>query len=133
MRYAVTIAERTVDVEIEGDRVLVDGVPHHAELRAVAGTPVMNLLLDGRSWIIPMESTGRGTWAVQRRGDRFDVGIRRRIRLPDHRLDEPAVRVRDRLAAHGQYESNQRAEDRPDRDAELNEDRDDGEHAVDVR
>ncbi len=75
MKYAVTIAERTVEVEIDGVNVLVNGVPHHAELRSVAGTPVMNLLLDGQSWIIPMESTGRGTWAVQRRGDRFEVEV----------------------------------------------------------
>jgi len=75
MKYVVNIAERTLEIEIDGDRILVDGVPHHAELRAVPGTPVMNLLLDGQSWIIPMEATGRGTWMLQRRGDRFDVEV----------------------------------------------------------
>ena len=75
MKYVVTIHGRTVDVDVDGDQVHIDGVPHHAELRAVAGTPVMNLLLDDQSWIIPMESTGPGTWAVQRRGDRFDVEV----------------------------------------------------------
>ena len=75
MKYVVTVAGRTVEVEIDGDRVLVDGASRHAELRSVSGTPVVNLLLEGQSWIIPMESTGSGTWALQRRGDRFDVEV----------------------------------------------------------
>ncbi len=75
MKYVVTIAGQPVDVDIDGERILVNGTPHHAELRPVPGTPVMNLLLDGQSWIIPMEATGRGTWAVQRRGDRFEVEV----------------------------------------------------------
>ena len=75
MKYVVTIAERTLEVEIDGVNVLVNGAAHHAELRSVRGTPVMNLLLDGQSWIIPMEATGRGTWALQRRGDRFDAEV----------------------------------------------------------
>lgn len=75
MKYVVTIAERTLEIEVEGVNVLVNGTPHHAELRSVRGTPVMNLLLDGQSWIIPMESTGRGAWAMQRRGDRFDAEV----------------------------------------------------------
>ncbi len=75
MKYVVTVAGRTVEVEIDGDRVLVDGASRHAEVRSVSGTPVVNLLLDGQSWIIPMESTGRGTWGLQRRGDRFDVEV----------------------------------------------------------
>ncbi len=75
MKYVVTIAGQQVDVDIDGEQILVNGTPHHAELRPVSGTPVMNLLLDGQSWIIPMEATGRGTWAIQRRGDRFEVEV----------------------------------------------------------
>ena len=38
MKYVVTIAGRTVEVEIDGDRVVVDGASRHAELRSVSGS-----------------------------------------------------------------------------------------------
>jgi pyruvate carboxylase subunit B len=75
MKYFVRIAERTVEVEVRGDRVVVDGREQSAELRAVAGTPVRNLLAGGVSWIVPMEPLGRGEWLIQRRGDRFEVEV----------------------------------------------------------
>ena len=75
MKYVVTIAGETVEVEVDGERVMVAGVEHDAVLLNVPGTPVRNLLLDGASWIVPMEATGRGTWSVQRRGERYDVEV----------------------------------------------------------
>ena len=75
MKYLVTIAGQTLDVEVDGERVLLNGVLHTAELRAVPGTPVRNLLLDGSSWILPIEATGKGQWMIQRRGERFDIGV----------------------------------------------------------
>lgn len=75
MKYFVTIAGRTLEVEVNGDAVSVDGAVQVAELRAVAGTPVRNLLLGSSSWIIPMEADGPGRWLVQRRGERFEVEV----------------------------------------------------------
>lgn len=75
MKYVVTIAERSFEIEVDGERVLVGGVEHNATLLNVAGTPVRNLLLDGASWIVPMEPAGRGRWTVMRRGERFDVEV----------------------------------------------------------
>ena len=50
MLYHVTIGSRTVTVELDGDRVIVDGSDAgHAELVALPGTQVRHLLLDGRS------------------------------------------------------------------------------------
>lgn len=50
MLYHVTIGSRTVTVELEGDRVIVDGADAgSAEIAAMPGTDVKHLLLDGRS------------------------------------------------------------------------------------
>jgi len=75
MKYFVSIADRTVAVEVSGDQVIVDGRALRAELRQVPGTPVRNLLVEGSAWIVPMQWAGGGHWQVQRRGDRFDVEV----------------------------------------------------------
>jgi len=75
MKYVVSIAGRTVEVEVDGDGVVVNGTAHQAELRPVPGTPVRNLLLDGSSWIVPIEPMGQGKWLVQRQGERFEVEV----------------------------------------------------------
>ena len=50
MLYHVTIGSRTVTVELEGDRVIVDGTDAgSAEIAAMPGTDVKHLLLNGRS------------------------------------------------------------------------------------
>jgi biotin carboxyl carrier protein len=72
MRYFVTVAERTVEVCLEGGRVIVDGKPMHAEL---AGTGALrHLLLDGRSHAL-LVGTGeaRGQWTIELAGRRFSV------------------------------------------------------------
>lgn len=50
MLYHVTIGDRTLRVELDGQRVIVDGTPlQEAELANVPGTPVRHLLLEGSS------------------------------------------------------------------------------------
>lgn len=50
MLYHVTIGDRTVTVELEGERVIVDGVDAGtADLAALPGTDVRHLLLDRTS------------------------------------------------------------------------------------
>lgn len=50
MLYHVTIGSRTVTVELDGERVLVDSADAGSvELVALAGTPVKHLLVAGRS------------------------------------------------------------------------------------
>jgi len=75
MKYFVSIAGRSVAVEVVGGRVVVDGREHLAELRVVPGTPVANLLVDGASWIVPIRPIGPGQWLVQRRGERFEAEV----------------------------------------------------------
>ncbi len=75
MKYFVAIGGRTVEVEVDGDRVTVDGRTVVAGLSPVPGTPLRQLLIEGRSLAVAVESTGRGRWALTRRGDRWEAEV----------------------------------------------------------
>jgi pyruvate carboxylase subunit B len=75
MKYVVTIAGNAFEIEIHDHQVTIGGQPHAAELKAVPGTPIQNLLLDGASWIIPIQPGKPGTWRLQRRGEWFDAEV----------------------------------------------------------
>jgi len=86
MKYLVMLGGRTIEVDLtaEPGRITVDGKPHHAELRAVQGTPLRILILDGGSCSLPMLNTGTGTWLVQDNGERHEVEV----------LDERTAHIR---------------------------------------
>ena len=75
MKYIVTIAGRTLDVEVDGDQVRVDGRTVTATLTTVSGTPLRHLLVDGRPVALAMESTGKGAWALTRAGERWEAEV----------------------------------------------------------
>lgn len=75
MRYQVTVAGRTVDVDVEGERVTVGGREVRAELRRIPGTPLTHLLVDGRSWTIPLEPAARGEWVAGVAGESWPVEV----------------------------------------------------------
>ena len=83
MKYHVRVGEppRTVEVEVAGARVTVDGTPSDAHLAAVPGTPLYHLLLDGESWTVAVqplehgERTGGGRWALGLLGERVEVEV----------------------------------------------------------
>jgi biotin carboxyl carrier protein len=65
MLYHVTIGERTVSVELDGQRVLVDGAElAQAELAALPGTDVRSLLVEGASSTIVARRSEDG-WDLQ--------------------------------------------------------------------
>ncbi len=84
MKYRVSVNGHAYEVEVQGTRVVVDGVEHEAELRTVAGTPLRLLVLDGRSWALPVEAAGRGRWILHQWGERFELEV----------LDERASHIR---------------------------------------
>ncbi len=90
MRYAVLLDGQTIEVEVDGDRVTVAGQPHTATLGVIPGTPLRLLLLDGRPTTLPVESLGRGRWALSPGGERREVEV----------LDERALHIRS-LASNG--------------------------------
>lgn len=74
MRYFVTVGDRTLEVEVDGSRVLVEGTDVQADL---AGTgPLRHLLLDGMSHpLLVTAGETRGDWQVELGGKRHDVAV----------------------------------------------------------
>ena len=76
MKYFVTIGARTVEVEVDGNRVTVDGVGLETQFAAVSGTPLYHLLLGGASWTVAAELLeGAGRWALGMVGERVEVTV----------------------------------------------------------
>src|SRR5206468_10893087 len=67
----------SIEVQVEGTRVLVGGEALEAHLVAVPGTPLYHLLLGGQSWTVaaqPLEG-GVGRWALGVVGERVEVEV----------------------------------------------------------
>jgi biotin carboxyl carrier protein len=75
MKYLVMLDGRSFEVEVAGDRVFLDGVEHHAELREVAGTPLRLLLVDGHAWSLAVAPAGRGQWVIDKWGERHEAEV----------------------------------------------------------
>jgi pyruvate carboxylase subunit B len=73
MKYFVTIGGRTREVVVDGDHVEVDGSRIAAELRAIPGTSLRQLILPESSTVFVMEPGPAGQWLVQDRGERYEV------------------------------------------------------------
>jgi biotin carboxyl carrier protein len=84
MKYAVLLDGQVIEVEVDGDRVTVSGRTQTATLGAIPGTPLRQLLLDGRPTTMSVESLGRGRWALYPGGERREVEV----------LDERARHIR---------------------------------------
>src|SRR2546426_10014696 len=76
MKYFVTIGAQTLEVEVEGNRVTVDGVVLETDLAPVSGTPLYHLLLGGASWTVAAEPLeGAGRWTLGLVGERVEVAV----------------------------------------------------------
>ena len=76
MRYVVTIGGQAHEVEVNGNRVTVDGVTLETDLAAVPGTPLYHLLLGGESWTVAAEPLeGAGRWALGVAGERLEAEV----------------------------------------------------------
>ena len=75
MKYFVALAGRTVEIEVDGDRVTVDGRVVTASLTTVPGTPLRQLQVDGRPIALAMEAAGKGNWGLTVAGERWDAEV----------------------------------------------------------
>jgi len=96
VKYFVRLFARTVEVEVTGGQVSVDGVPLEAHLAAVPGTPLYHLLLGGESWTVAAQPLpGVGRWALGAIGERIEVEVvderTRQIQELTARREPPAV------------------------------------------
>lgn len=75
MKYFVMVAGREIPVEVDGDRVVVDGRVVEAHLMRVPGTPLRHLVLDGASLTVAMERTRPGSWQVAVAGTQLEAEV----------------------------------------------------------
>ncbi|MGD8320668.1 MAG: biotin/lipoyl-binding protein, partial [Gemmatimonadota bacterium] len=71
MRYFVTLAGRTFEVELGPEGATVDGRTVDAGLARVEGTDTRSLVLDGDSYRILARRDGHDAWDVHLRGRRY--------------------------------------------------------------
>ena len=75
MKYHVTVAGRTYQVDLEGDQVRVDGVQVEARVTTIPGTPVRHLVLDGRSVALAAQPGEPGWWTLMSQGEAVEVEV----------------------------------------------------------
>lgn len=75
MRYFVSVRGRQVTVDVDGDRVTVDGTACRASLQLLPDTVLRLLTVDGRPRVLGVESLGRGVWALASAGERCEVEV----------------------------------------------------------
>jgi biotin carboxyl carrier protein len=73
MKYIVSIGEREVEVDVDGERVTVAGRPHSATLAPIPGTPLRQLVVDGRPLALGVADLGRGRWGLTVQGERWEA------------------------------------------------------------
>lgn len=56
MKYFVTLGERTVEVELDGDAVTVEGRRVEARLEQVPGSPEVRIVIDGVATIVAVDA-----------------------------------------------------------------------------
>jgi pyruvate carboxylase subunit B len=75
VKYVVLIEGQAIEVQVDGEQVTVAGQSHSATLGAVPGTPLRQLLVDGRPLTLSVEPLGRGRWALAPGGERLEVEV----------------------------------------------------------
>ena len=75
MKYFVTIDGRERVIEVDGERVVVDGEVFEAHLSTVPGTPLRHLLLDAASLTLTMDRPDAGIWEISVHGGRQRVEV----------------------------------------------------------
>jgi pyruvate carboxylase subunit B len=76
VKYFVTLAGRTFEIDVDGARVTVDGTMLDAHVAAVPGTPLHHLLLGGASWTVAADAREQeGSWVIAAAGERFLVEV----------------------------------------------------------
>jgi pyruvate carboxylase subunit B len=76
VKYQVQFGDRTVVVDVTGDRVAVDGVELVAHLTPIHGTPLYHLLLGSESWMVAADAgagADAGRWVLSAAGERREV------------------------------------------------------------
>jgi biotin carboxyl carrier protein len=95
VRYVVLVDGQSIEVDVDGERVTVAGQTYTASLAVIPGTPLRQLLLDGRPLTLSLEAVGRGRWVLTPAGERWEIEV----------LDERTRHVRSLTGASDQRRS----------------------------
>jgi biotin carboxyl carrier protein len=75
LRYHVAIRGRTYVIDVDGGSVTVDGEKFEAHAAAIAGTPLLHLLLGKDSWTVACQQLDGRRWALGAAGERVEVDV----------------------------------------------------------
>jgi len=74
VKYVVDVGGRSVDVELDGEQVRVNGIGLRASLSELAGGPVALLSLDDRVYrVVVTRDSARGRYILSLDGRRYEV------------------------------------------------------------
>jgi biotin carboxyl carrier protein len=106
MKYTVTVAGRSVDIEVDHDQLVrVNGHPLYVDLEQVGGLPLYSLALDDAGYVVFVEE-GQGEYRVEVQGEVIPVAVQsQRPRLVPGKVEcsdgnEACLIVRAPLAGH---------------------------------
>jgi biotin carboxyl carrier protein len=75
VKYTVTVAGREIEVEVDGERATVKGKTSTATLAGIPGTPLRQLVINGRPTELGLERDGAGRWVVTVLGERWEAEV----------------------------------------------------------
>ena len=70
MKYVVSVDGKPIEVEVDGERITVEGQSYHATLGRIPRTPLRQLVLDDRPVTLSVVPLGQGRWALSFAGER---------------------------------------------------------------
>jgi pyruvate carboxylase subunit B len=95
VKYIVNVAGEELEVEVDGDRVIVGRKTLAASFTVLPGTPLRQLLIDGQPSALAVESVQAGRWAFTSEGERWEVEV----------MDERTRYIRSLTAGGGGHRS----------------------------
>ena len=76
MKYRVTVAGRSFEIEVDHERLVrVDGRPLYVDLEQVGGLPIYSLALDDTGYVLFVDK-GQGEYQVEVQGQIYPVEVR---------------------------------------------------------
>lgn len=75
MKYFVRAGGRDIAVEVDGERVTVEGRTLVARAEPIPGTPLRQVTIEGRTALLAAWAAGRGNWTLGARGETWDLEV----------------------------------------------------------
>lgn len=73
MKYWVSVDGRPYEVAVNGDELLVEGETHRAAIHRIPDSPLVQLVVDGRAFLLAASPDGPGRWRLLHQGEPVEV------------------------------------------------------------